>query len=164
MPARSDPRFEFEREWTRRGARRIAGVDEAGRGPLAGPVAVAAVVLPAGWCSEGLPAALHGLNDSKQLSARRREDFFEILTGMPEVVARVVVVDAAEIDALNILRATHAGMVRALAALDPPPDHVLVDGLRVEVIPHAQTALVRGDSRSYSIAAASILAKVTRDR
>jgi len=159
-----DPRLEFERSCAARGARRIAGVDEAGRGPLAGPVVIAAVILPADWVLQGLPAELHGLNDSKQLSPRRREAFFHLLLANPGVARAVVVVESPEIDALNILRATHVGMVRALDALDPAPDHVLVDGLAVDAIHHPQTALVKGDSRSYSIAAASILAKVTRDR
>lgn len=164
MPDRPDPRFAFERELAERGVLRVAGIDEAGRGPLAGPVAVAAVVLPSAWAVTGLPAALEGLNDSKQLSERRREAYFAALTGRPEIVWRVVVVEAPEIDARNILRATHEGMVRALAALDPAPEHVLVDGLPVPCLAPPQTALVKGDSRSYSIAAASVLAKVTRDR
>lgn len=143
---------------------RIAGVDEAGRGPLAGPVVVAAVVLPLVWIREGPPQEFAGLNDSKQLSPRRRDSFFELLTSTPGIERGIAIVDVEEIDRLNILRATHTGMVRALAQLPSPPDHVLVDGLPVAAITLPQTALVKGDSLSYSIAAASVLAKVTRDR
>ena len=161
---RPDPRFAFERELSAGGALRIAGVDEAGRGPLAGPVAVAAVIFPPDWIRSGLPDSLQGLNDSKQLSPRRRDGFFDALRDFPEIARAIVLVEAEEIDRLNILRATHAGMTRALAGLKPEPDHVLVDGLPVEAITLPQTAVVKGDSLSYSIAAASVLAKVTRDR
>lgn len=157
-------KFHFERVLLAQGVTHIAGVDEAGRGPLAGPVSAAAVILPAAWICDGLPRALRGLNDSKQLSAAAREDYFAALHGFPEVAAAVALSEAGEIDRLNILRATHAAMARALAQLDPPPAHVLVDGLPVAVIRMPQTALVKGDARSFSIAAASVLAKVTRDR
>jgi ribonuclease HII len=156
--------FAFERERLLRGSSRIAGVDEAGRGPLAGPVVAAAVVFPRGWIETGLPQALVGLTDSKRLSAGRRERFFEVITSLPEVERGIAIVEAEEIDRLNILRASHAAMVRALALLSPSPEHVLVDGLPVDVIREPQTAIVKGDSLSYSIAAASVLAKVTRDR
>ncbi len=159
-----DERFEFERGLQSKGLLRVAGVDEAGRGPLAGPVVVAAVVLPESWITAGLPPALRGLNDSKQVSARLRDALFEELMRLPAGTRMVAVVEPEVIDRLNILAATHEGMVQALAGLIPPPDHVLVDGLRVPAIRLPQTALVKGDSRSYSIAAASILAKVTRDR
>lgn len=164
MSADPGSRFDFERVIRGRGIGIIAGVDEAGRGPLAGPVVAAAVVLPADWIDSGLPVALRGLNDSKQVSPRRREDFYGILMHLPASQRAVAVVEAGEIDRMNILRATHQAMVRALTALQPGPEHVLVDGLEVSAIPWPQTALVKGDSRSYSIAAASILAKVTRDR
>ncbi len=154
----------FERRLVERGIRRIAGVDEAGRGPLAGPVVAAAVVFPVDWIERGLPDELHGLNDSKQVPASRREVYHDFITRTPEVAWNVAVVESDEIDRLNILRATHEAMVRALSGLPAPAGHVLVDGLRVDAIGAHQTALVRGDSRSYSIAAASILAKVTRDR
>lgn len=157
-------RFVFEREWVARGMTRIAGVDEAGRGPLAGPVIAAAVMFPPEWVRDGLPEALRGLNDSKQVPASRRDTYHRVLTGTPGLVWGLGVVEADEIDRINILRATHAAMVRALASLATPPDHVLVDGLAVDEIRVSQTALVKGDGRSYSIAAASILAKVTRDR
>jgi ribonuclease HII len=139
------------------GLRLIAGVDEAGRGPLAGPVVAAAVVLPAGF--------VHGaLNDSKKLSARARDSIFAELTASDDIQWACTIVEAAEIDHLNILRATHEAMRRAVAILDPAPEHVLIDGLPVHPFPIAQTALVGGDGRSFSIAAASVIAKVTRDR
>lgn len=156
--------FAFERERMALGTSRIAGVDEAGRGPLAGPVVAAAVIFPCRWIEAGLPENLLGLTDSKRLSAGRRERFFEILSSSPEIEHGIAVVEAEEIDRLNILRASHAAMVRALGLLEPAPEHVLVDGLSVDVIREPQTAIVKGDSLSYSIAAASVLAKVTRDR
>ena len=142
----------------------MAGVDEAGRGPLAGPVLVAAVVFPRSWIEQGIPEGWEGLTDSKAISAKRREEFFEMLQGQPEVQQAIVAVEPKEIDEVNILQATHRGMVRALEELQLKVDHVLVDGLRVRAIQEEQTAIVKGDSKSYSIAAASVLAKVTRDR
>lgn len=157
-------RFDYERSLIQQGYRSIAGVDEAGRGPLAGPVVVAAVIFPVEWVQEGLPSDLEGLNDSKKLSEKRRDTFFHRLQEAGDVQKSVVVVEPEEIDALNILRATHVGMVRAVEGLATKTDHVLVDGLPVAMIPGEQTALVKGDSKSFSIAAASIMAKVTRDR
>ena len=164
MKPASIDRFAFERAHVAHGRVRIAGVDEAGRGPLAGPVVAAAVYFPIVWIRAGVPAALTGLNDSKQLSASQRERFFETLTTLPEVRFGIAAVDAATIDAINILQATHQAMNAALAALAPPPEHALVDGLFVASLRWPQTALVKGDARSFSIAAASVLAKVTRDR
>ncbi len=149
--------LDHERELYARGALRIAGIDEAGRGPLAGPVVAAAVILPSDFSHAEL-------NDSKQLSARKRERLFAELTAHGAVVWAVAVVDAGEIDRLNILRATHEAMRRAALGLAVQPCHVLIDGLPVHPFPHSQTALVGGDGRSLSIAAASVLAKVTRDR
>ncbi len=157
-------RFEFERALIERGIGRVAGVDEAGRGPLAGPVTAAAVILPQEWVISGLPSPLTGLNDSKQLSRAQRERFFEFLTTESEVLWNVQTIPAEIIDAINILQATHRAMNQALAALNPAPEHALVDGLPVRSMTVLQTALVKGDSRSYSIAAASVLAKVIRDR
>ena len=157
-------RFEFERALALRGCARIAGVDEAGRGPLAGPVVAAAVIFPAVWIDGGLPDALKGLNDSKQLTAGQRERFFTVLTSLPEIRYAIAAADASVIDAINILQATHQAMNNALAVLAPAPEHVLVDGLEVRSLRWPQTPLVKGDSRSFSIAAASVLAKVTRDR
>jgi ribonuclease HII len=168
VPAKPDAqlpdRFAFERELLRLGVANFAGVDEAGRGPLAGPVVAAAVRLPGDWVTGGLPPELAGLNDSKQLSAAQRERFYEFLTQEPGVHYGIADVGAREIDELNILRATHHAMNRALAQLRPPARHALVDGHPVDTLEVPQTALVQGDARSYSIAAASVLAKVTRDR
>ena len=155
--------FEFEQALWQQGVLRVAGVDEAGRGPLAGPVVAAAAILPPHWAA-GLPAELKGLNDSKQLTEAQRERFFEFLTMCGEIEFSVAQVDAAQIDVINILQATHRAMNDALAQLRPLPPHALVDGRPVKSLRVPQTALVKGDARSFSIAAASILAKVTRDR
>jgi len=157
-------RFEFERALWSRGVVRIAGVDEAGRGPLAGPVVAAAAVLPAMWAPSGLPDELVGLNDSKQLTANQREHFFAFLTARGVVAFAIAQVEAEQIDAINILHATHRAMNEALAQLRPAPEHVLVDGRPVKSLQFPQMAIIKGDARSYSIAAASVLAKVTRDR
>lgn len=151
------PDLTFETALHARGLRCIAGVDEAGRGPLAGPVAAAAVILPPGF-------ACPGLDDSKKLSAAKREALYDILTGNPALVWSVATADREEIDRLNILRATHLAMRRAVEALESPPDHCLIDGLPVKGFPFPYDAIVKGDGRSLSIAAASIIAKVTRDR
>lgn len=150
------PDYRHEAAALTRGATRVAGVDEAGRGPLAGPVVAAAVILDAA----NIPA---GLNDSKQLGALRREALFAAVSAM----ARVGIGQAsvAEIDTLNILRASHLAMLRAVAALPEPPDHLLIDGNLVpRDAPCLATAIVKGDALCLSIAAASIIAKVTRDR
>lgn len=157
-------RFAVERKLVAAGCGRLAGVDEVGRGPLAGPVVVAAVVFPVEWIRGGMPEFARGLNDSKKLSARRREEFHAWLMEAPEVEVSLVRAEVEEIDRINILQATHAAMVRAVAGLRPAPAHVLVDGLPVPALGPQQTALVKGDSLSYSIAAASVVAKVTRDR
>ncbi len=157
-------RFYFERALVSAGAQRIAGVDEAGRGPLAGPVVVAAVVLPVSWICGEMPKKFRDLDDSKALTEQKREVFFHRLTDQAGISRAVVAVEPSEIDALNILGATHQGMVRALRQLEEQVDHILVDGLPVKAIQTRQTALIKGDSKSYSIAAASILAKVTRDQ
>jgi len=164
---RSQPaidRFVFERELLRQGVTLLAGVDEAGRGPLAGPVVAAAAMLPANWLESGLPSALKGLNDSKQLTPRQRERFFDALNSCGEVTFAVARMEADQVDEFNILQATHRAMNEALAALAPSPQHALVDGTRVKTLRLPQTPIVKGDALSYSIAAASVLAKVTRDR
>lgn len=157
-------RLAFERELLQQGVTRIAGVDEAGRGPLAGPVVAAAAMLPLKWMSSRLPRSLHGLNDSKQLTPLQRERFFHALTGCGEVLFAVARIEAEQVDEFNILQATHRAMNDALGSLASSPQHVLVDGLRVNTLRFPQTAIVSGDGLSYSIAAASVLAKVTRDR
>ncbi|MEK7703321.1 MAG: ribonuclease HII [Myxococcota bacterium] len=145
-----------ERTLWAQGVLRIAGVDEVGRGPLAGPVIAAAVMLPE-------DAHLPGIDDSKRLSARRREQLAEEIARQATSFA-LGVCEPDEIDRLNILRATHEAMRRALAGLDPRAEHALVDGLPVPALGIAHTALIGGDGRSQSIAAASIIAKVERDR
>lgn len=138
-------------------ARHIAGVDEAGRGPLAGPVLVAAVIL-----DPARPIA--GLADSKTLSAKRREALFELIRERA-LAYRIERVEAAEIDRLNILQATLTGMARALRGLLPAADLALIDGNRLpRDLPCPAHAIVRGDALEPAISAASILAKVTRDR
>jgi ribonuclease HII len=164
MNAKLSDRFEFERVLWRQNLTRVAGVDEAGRGPLAGPVVAAAAILPAHWAELGLPIELEGLNDSKQLTETQRENFFQFITGCGEIEFGIAEIDAAMIDEINILQATHRAMNDALAQLNPPPQHALVDGRPVKTMRVPQTAIVKGDARSYSIAAASVLAKVTRDR
>lgn len=164
MSVAKPDQFEFEAALWRAGQTRVAGVDEAGRGPLAGPVVAAAVILPPSWLETGLPPELRGLNDSKQLTEARREEFFAALTQLAGIQFAIAVVDAATIDRINILQATHRAMNESLAQLQPAPEHALVDGNPVKSLRFPQTAIVKGDARSYSIAAASILAKVTRDR
>jgi ribonuclease HII len=148
--------FGHERVLWTAGVRPVAGVDEAGRGPLAGPVVAAAVV----FVSE---ETVDGLDDSKKLSPARREALYDLLTGAAFIRWSVAAVGPEDIDRLNILGATHAAMARALAGL-AGVGHALVDGLPARGLPVPHTALVGGDSRSFSIAAASIIAKVTRDR
>ncbi len=162
MSAKFSDRFEFERVLWLQNLSRVAGVDEAGRGPLAGPVVAAAAILPSRWAETGLPAELAGLNDSKQLTETQREKYFEFLTACAEIEFAIALVDAGVIDEINILQATHRAMNDALAQLNP--EHALVDGRPVKTMRVPQTAIVKGDARSYSIAAASVLAKVTRDR
>jgi len=157
--------------WTRedaaaaRGCARLAGVDEAGRGPLAGPVVAAAVAWPSDvWRDPAWRAQWRGLTDSKKLSPARREFFFARLTAAPGVQCAVAAVEAPEIDRINILRATHAAMRAALAQLQPPPDWALVDGLPVPDLPCPGEFIIGGDGTSLTIAAASVIAKVARDR
>jgi len=149
------PDDSLEQEILGQGYTRIAGVDEVGRGPLAGPVTAAAVILDSG----AIPA---GLNDSKKLSAKAREALAEILHAQAEV--SIAHASVQEIDEINILRASHLAMERAVAALNPPPDYLLIDG---NLIPRGlmipAQAVVKGDARSVSIAAASIVAKICRD-
>jgi ribonuclease HII len=154
----------FEAESWRRGLGRIAGVDEAGRGPLVGPVVAAAVVFVRGFAQVAQRGMLHGLTDSKQVSEKRREEFFEVLQAAPEVEIGVGQASSDEIDKINILRATHLAMRRAVEGLPSLPDYILVDGRPVDGLPVKSTAIVKGDAKSLSIAAASIIAKVTRDR
>jgi len=164
MAAKYWNRLSHERELWQQGLNFVAGVDEAGCGPLAGPVTAAAVVFPRSWLESGLPSKFRGLNDSKQLDHEQREKFFELITTHPEVRHAIATVDVEMIDRINIRQAAWRAMNQALDQLQPRPEHVLVDGLRIKWLTYPQTALVEGDARSYSIAAASVLAKVTRDR
>ena len=154
MPRDPDDAFECE-AWTR-GFRRVAGVDEAGRGPLAGPVVAAAVVLPR-------RCRLEGLRDSKLLSERQREHLYtRLLTAAVDI--GVGVVDAGVIDELNILEATRLAMAQAVRHLAPCPDYLLLDAVVLPGIAVEQRAVIKGDRLCRSIAAASIVAKVLRDR
>ena len=142
----------------------LAGVDEVGRGPLAGPGYASAVVIAAADADSFLEGPLAGLTDSKKLTEVKREHFHGLLHALPGVRIGIGSASVAEIDSLNILRATHLAMRRAVLDLgDPPPDHVLVDGLPVRGLPCPSTAIVKGDAQSLLIAAASVVAKVTRD-
>jgi ribonuclease HII len=153
-----DPLFQYERELFGQGHTLIAGVDEAGRGPLAGPVVAAAVILPVDFFCEDL-------NDSKKLTASLRDEIFTRLVEDEEVDYGVGVVGSVQIDELNILGATFEAMRNALGQLTQNPEYVLVDGkMRIPGVEIRQRAIVRGDSLSGSIAAGSIIAKVTRDR
>lgn len=142
----------------------MAGIDEAGRGPLAGPVVAACVILPVEWIEGGVPESMRLLNDSKQLSEGQREDFFDQITSDPGIHCSIAECDSGVVDAINILRATHRAMNLAIAGMPCVVEHALVDGRPVKTLSVDQTALVKGDSLSYSIAAASVLAKVSRDR
>ena len=150
------PTFAYEQDAFDSGFPRVAGVDEVGRGPLAGPVVAAAVVLD----PDNIP---DGLNDSKQMSAKKREALSEILHAIADV--SIAQASVREIEEHNILRASHIAMVRAIAGLKQPADFVLIDG---NAVPRGLNipagTLVKGDTRSFSIAAASIVAKVWRDR
>ena len=146
----------FETAAFSRGFTAIAGVDEVGRGPLAGPVTAAAVILNPDCIPKGLA-------DSKALSAAKREILFDLI--LANAQCSIAHASVAEIDSLNILRASHLAMERAVAGLPAPPDHCLIDGnlIPLGLKPRAQ-AIIKGDAKSLSIAAASIIAKVTRDR
>lgn len=151
------PTLDHENQLRAAGHAVVAGIDEAGRGPLAGPVTVAAVVLPSDFTHAVL-------NDSKQLTEKKREAIYEEITADPRIRWHCCVIEPDEIDRINILQATWEGMRRSALALDPRPDAVLIDGKPVKKYPLPQVALVKGDSLSFSIAAASVIAKVTRDR
>jgi ribonuclease HII len=149
--------FRYEKRLRAIGVARIAGIDEAGRGALAGPVVAAAVVLPEKFRHRKL-------KDSKQLAPELREAIYQELVDNAEITWAIGVVDHIEIDQINILRATHKAMRAAIEAITLPPDHVLIDGLPVAPFPFPQTAIIDGDCISLTIAAASVIAKVSRDR
>lgn len=148
--------YTYENRARDEGCSIVAGVDEAGRGPLAGPVSVAAVILPQGLY-------LPHLNDSKKLSPKLREELFEAISEKAIAIGTALV-DAATIDRVNIYQATINGMYEAVFALQPQPEKVLIDAVRLERLPMPSLSIIKGDAKSASIAAASIIAKVTRDR
>lgn len=148
--------FYYEKEAAARGFHAVCGIDEAGRGPLAGPVYAAAVILPP-------DCVIDGLNDSKKLTEARREKLFDVIVEKA-VAYGIGSADEKEIDNLNILQATYLAMRRAVEALPVPCDYAMVDGNRMPPLPVPGETIVKGDAKSASIAAASILAKVSRDR
>ena len=135
----------------------ICGIDEAGRGPLAGPVVVAAAIMPR-------DSMIEGVNDSKKLSEKKREALYELITN--EAIAwGVGIIDQKEIDRINILNATKEGLTTAVKSLQVKPDRIIVDALNgIDTLGIPYTSIIKGDAKCYSIAAASIIAKVTRDR
>lgn len=148
--------LEYEKEALSQGFTLICGIDEAGRGPLAGPVYAAAVILPNGY-------TVDGVNDSKKLTEKKREELFDVIT-MEAVSWSVGIADEKEIDEINILQATFLAMRRAVDGLSVKPDIALIDGNKAPGLDIAERTIVKGDSKSANIAAASIIAKVSRDR
>jgi len=144
----------YEYKWRKRGYEKIAGIDEVGRGPLAGPVVAAAVILPKDFY-------LAGIDDSKKLSEKKRLEFDSIIR--KEAIAfSIAMIHAKEIDEINIYEATKKAMKAAISSLDPKPDLLLIDAMKLET-PFTSESIIKGDSKSISIAAASIIAKVARD-
>jgi ribonuclease HII len=158
--APASPNLSFENELWQRGCQYVAGIDEAGRGALAGPVFAAAVILPSARAD--LIAVLDGVNDSKKLTASQREQWANRIPPIAQSYA-VASASAEEIDRIGILPATRLAAQRAVQALSTAPDHLLLDYLLLPAVHLPQTPLVKGDARSLSIAAASILAKTARD-
>lgn len=154
--ARVSAMCEIENERRKKGYKYIAGVDEAGRGPLAGPVYAAAVILPEGMLIEGI-------NDSKKLSEKKREELFDVICEKASAYC-IAEVSHTRIDEINILNATFEAMNKAVNGLNIRPDYVLIDGNRIKGMELPHETVVKGDAKSISIAAASILAKVSRDR
>ncbi len=146
--------FRYETELLKKGYRFVVGVDEAGRGPLAGPVAAAA-------CMPDLSRPIEGVNDSKQLTPKKRKELYERIVS-EAVSYKVATVSNRVIDEINILEATKHAMTEAVESLFPLPDYVLLDAVKLK-LPYPSLAVIHGDALSYSIAAASILAKVERD-
>lgn len=153
--ARVDALYQYEYEAAQQGMEVVAGVDEAGRGPLAGPVVVAAVILPQGLF-------LPKLSDSKKLSAKVREELYQKIMDEAVSVGKAVI-DEKTIDRINIYQATINGMYDAIFALQPQPQKVLIDAVPLDNLPMPSLSMIKGDAKSASIAAASIIAKVTRD-
>ncbi|NHM29776.1 ribonuclease HII [Neobacillus terrae] len=145
----------FERKYRKQGFKLIAGMDEAGRGPLAGPVCAAAVILPEDFY-------LPGIDDSKKLSSRKREEY-DVIIRREAVAVSVMMIHTEEIDQINIYEATKKAMMSAAATLQPCPDFLLIDAMKIET-PFSSESIIKGDAKSISIAAASIVAKTARDR
>lgn len=148
--------FEYESSLLSKGYRYICGVDEAGRGPLAGPVCV-------GACIPDLSEIIDGVNDSKKLTEKKRENLYEILKENC-ISHKTVFIDAEIIDKINILNATKLAMKEAISSMFPLPEMVLIDAVKLDGIPYETRSIIHGDAISYCIAAASIFAKVERDR
>ena len=145
----------YEKELYEKGITLICGTDEVGRGPLCGPVVAAACILPVNYTVEGL-------TDSKRLTEKKREKLYDILINDPNVIYAVGIVDERRIDEINIREASKEAMIQAINKLKVKPEHVLIDAMNLDIdIP--QTAIIHGDALSLSIAAASVIAKVTRD-
>jgi ribonuclease HII len=145
----------FERKVRKEGYNLIAGIDEVGRGPLAGPVVAAAVILPESF-------TLLGLDDSKKLTAKRREEYFDYIQEKATAIG-IGIIEAEEIDTINIYEATKKAMLAAVRQLHTSPDFLLIDAMKL-VTPYPSESIIKGDAKSISIAAASVIAKVTRDR
>ena len=148
--------YDYEKEAMSKGYTAVCGIDEAGRGPLCGPVCAAAVILP-------VDCEIEGINDSKKLSEKKREALFDVITEKA-LAYSVSMVDAKTIDEINILQATFLAMRTAVENLSLKPDYALIDGNGKPGLSIAEETVVKGDAKSVSIAAASILAKVSRDR
>ncbi len=148
--------YEYEKQAMAEGYKVVCGVDEAGRGPLCGPVCAAAVILP-------LDCEIEGINDSKKLSEKKRDILYDIIKEKA-LAYSVVMVDAKTIDEINILQATFKAMREAVEGLSVKPDIALIDGNGKPGLSIEERTLIKGDAKSISVAAASILAKVTRDR
>lgn len=149
--------LDYELEYYKSGKKLIAGVDEAGRGPLAGPVCVAAVIMPFEQ-----DKIIEEINDSKKLTEKKREKLFEKIKNTA-ISYNIVFVDEKTIDSLNILNATKLGMKQAIEGLSVKPELVLIDAVKIDTCVPTES-IIKGDAKSYNIAAASILAKVTRDK
>jgi len=148
--------LKYERELYDKGIELIAGVDEVGRGPLYGPVVTAAVILPKNYC-------LEGLTDSKKLTPSKRDKFYDII--MHDAVSVSIGIKSSKvIDEVNIYEATKLAMYEAIDNLTVTPEHVLIDAMKLESLSIPSTSIIKGDAKSLSIAAASVIAKVTRDR
>jgi len=148
--------LKYEKELYDENITLIAGVDEVGRGPLYGPVVTAAVILPKGY-------NLEGLTDSKKLTAKKRDLYYDIIE-RDAVAIRIGIRSPKRIDEVNIYEATKEAMYDAIEGLDPAPEHVLIDAMKLEDLKIPSTSIIKGDAKSQSIAAASVIAKVTRDR